>query len=196
MNETIFKRRTKDIALRIIRLVQALPADRVSEVLGRQVLRSGTSVGANYRAACRGQSVKDVIRKLCIVEEEADETAYWLELMVESGLFAPRRLAGLRREVDEILAMTVASILTLRKSARVAASRKGRPKESLMEPFRGAQMAEDGMPRYGRMRARKGRGLEVPLARSVKKSSKFVSGEKRRSALAALPKSKIQNRKS
>ena len=76
--------RTKQFALRIIRLVDALPKNKTSDVIGRQLLRSGTSVGANYRASCRAKSRADFIYKLGIVEEEADESLFWLELLVES----------------------------------------------------------------------------------------------------------------
>ena len=84
-------------------------------MLGRQLLRSGTSIGANYRAACRGKSTADVIAKLRIVEEEADESAYWMELLIESGLVSEARLSELMQETNEIIAMTVASIRTLQK---------------------------------------------------------------------------------
>ena len=84
-------------------------------MLGRQLIRSGTSIGANYRAACRGKSTADVIAKLRIVEEEADESAYWMELLVESGLVSEARLSELIQETNEITAMTVASIRTLQK---------------------------------------------------------------------------------
>jgi four helix bundle protein len=86
MGEHEFKARTKKLALDIIELVQALPNSRTADVLGRQLLRSATSVGANYRAACRGRSTADVISKLSIVEEEADESAYWLELLIEAKI--------------------------------------------------------------------------------------------------------------
>ncbi len=76
--------RTKQFALRIIRLVEGLPKNKVTDVIGRQLLKSGTSVGANYRAACRAKSKADFIYKLGIVEEEADESLFWLELLVES----------------------------------------------------------------------------------------------------------------
>jgi four helix bundle protein len=82
--------------------------------LGGQLLRAGTSVGANYRAACRAKSTADYINKLKIVEEEADETNYWLELLIEAEIIAAERLADLMREVDEITAITVASIKTSR----------------------------------------------------------------------------------
>jgi four helix bundle protein len=114
MNEREFKERTKRVGLRVVRLVESLPPNRTADVLGRQLLRSGTSVGANYRAACRGRSRKDVIAKLGIVEEEADETVYWLEMLVDAGIVPEPRLGDLIAEVNEIVAMTVASIRTLR----------------------------------------------------------------------------------
>ena len=86
MNEQVFKQRTKKLALWIIELVEALPRGRTADVIARQLLRSATSVGANYRAACRGKSAADVLAKLAIVEEEADETAYWLELLIEAAI--------------------------------------------------------------------------------------------------------------
>ena len=115
MDENLFKQRTKQLALRVIKAVEALPKNRTADVLGRQLIRSGTSIGANYRAACRGKSTADVIAKLRIVEEEADESAYWMELLIESGLVSEARLSELMQETNEIIAMTVASIRTLQK---------------------------------------------------------------------------------
>jgi four helix bundle protein len=115
MNEKLFKQRTKQLAIRIIQLVGTLPKDRAGDVIGRQLLRSGTSIGANYRAACRGKSTADVIAKLRIVEEEADESAYWMELLIESKLLPEVQLSQLLKETEEIIAMTVASIRTLQK---------------------------------------------------------------------------------
>jgi len=115
MTETQFKRRTKQIALRIIRLVNSLPSSPDAAVLGRQLLRSGTSVGANYRAACRGKSGADLAHKLQIVEEEADESLYWIELLVESDLCPARTVESLISDINEVLAMTVASIKTIRR---------------------------------------------------------------------------------
>jgi four helix bundle protein len=114
MTESEFKDRTLRAALRIIRLVEVLPRTRTADVIGRQVLRSGTSVGANYRAACRAVSTADMISKLGDVEEESDETLYWLELLAKSGTVPAQRLAELSAELDEILRMVVASIRTLR----------------------------------------------------------------------------------
>jgi four helix bundle protein len=115
VNEELFKGRTKRLALDIIELIESLPRSQTTDVIGRQLLRSGTSVGANYRAACRGKSKADVISKLAIVEEEADETSYWLELLVESQIVQPSRATELLTETNEIIAMTVASIRTLRE---------------------------------------------------------------------------------
>ena len=109
------KRRTKAFALRVIKLVEALPKTRTADVIGRQLLRCGTSVGANYRAAARARSNADFIAKMGIVEEEADESLYWMELLVESGLVDAERLAPLMAETNEIVAIIVASINTARQ---------------------------------------------------------------------------------
>jgi four helix bundle protein len=114
MNEQEFKKRTKQLALRVIELADELPRRRTADVIGRQLVRSGTSVGANYRSACRGKSTADVIAKLAIVEEEADETIYWLELLVEAKIVPNARVVEVVKEANEIVAMTVASIKTLR----------------------------------------------------------------------------------
>ncbi len=114
MTEEEFKARTKQIALRVIRLVNALPRSEVSGVIGKQLLRSGTSIGANYRAACRGKSRADVINKLAIVEEEADESLYWIDLLIASEIVPEKKLLSLAQEVNEIVRMTVTSIRTLR----------------------------------------------------------------------------------
>lgn len=114
MDEKTFKTRTKKLAVAIIRQTEKLPKSLASDVIGRQLLRSGTSIGANYRAACRAKSTADMINKMKIVEEEADETGYWLELLVEAEIVPQSQIADSTRETDEILAMTVASIKTLR----------------------------------------------------------------------------------
>ncbi|MDZ8093740.1 MAG: four helix bundle protein [Nostoc sp. DedQUE04] len=119
MNEEDFKRRTKQLALRAIRLVEALPQSRTADVIGKQLIRSATSVGANYRSACRGKSTADVIAKLSLVEEEADESLYWMELVVEVGLLPLEKVKSLMLENTEILAMTVASIKTLRNKSKI-----------------------------------------------------------------------------
>lgn len=119
MNEQEFKDRTQQIALRVIRLVEALPKTYSAQIIGKQLLRSATSVGANYRAACRGKSTADVIHKLSIVEEEADESIYWLELLSESEIMPEEKLCVLKKDINEIVAMTVASIKTLRSKKSI-----------------------------------------------------------------------------
>jgi four helix bundle protein len=114
MNEIEFKDRTKKLGLRIIKLVEALPNTSTGQVVGKQLIRCGTSVGANYRAACRGKSPADMLNKLAIVEEEADEVLYWLEIIIEAGLMPQARVNNLITETDEILSMVVASIRTLK----------------------------------------------------------------------------------
>jgi four helix bundle protein len=109
------KTRTKQYGLRVIKAVQALPKDSVANVIGSQLLRAGTSVGANYRAAGRDKSTADFINKLKTVEEEADESLYWMELLVESGLMPERKLASLMKEGDEILAIVVTALRTTRQ---------------------------------------------------------------------------------
>ena len=113
-NENELKQRTKSFALRIMGLVECLPVGKTAEVIGRQLLRSGTSVGANYRAACRAKSVADFIAKMGIVEEEADECIYWMELLVEAKILPLTRLQPLMAEADELVAITVSSIKTAR----------------------------------------------------------------------------------
>jgi four helix bundle protein len=114
VNEKIFKERTKKLAIAILRLIEELPRSITTDVLARQIVRSGTSIGANYRAACRAKSTADMINKLKIVEEESDETAYWLELIVEAGYLSQEKVSPIAKETNEIIAMTVASIKTLR----------------------------------------------------------------------------------
>jgi len=109
------KQRTKEFALRIIKLVESLPKGRTADVLGRQLLRAGTSVGANYRSACRARSTADFISKMGIVEEEADESLFWMELLIESGIVKIEKLESLMKEADELIAITVASINTARR---------------------------------------------------------------------------------
>ena len=116
MTKEEMKLRTKKYALRVIKAVQALPNDRVANVLGSQFLRAGTSVGANYRAACRAKSTADFVNKLKIVEEEGDESLFWMELLVESGIVSQRKLGELMKEGDEIVSIVVAALKTTRQS--------------------------------------------------------------------------------
>jgi four helix bundle protein len=108
--------RTKGFALRTIKLGNALPDTPDGKVIRGQLLRCGTSAGANYRAAKRAKSNADFISKMGTVEEEADEAMYWMELIAESGLMAENLVSALYHEADEILAMTVASIKTAKRA--------------------------------------------------------------------------------
>ena len=112
MNQIEFKRRTKQLGLAVIRMTEKFPETRLAWVVKDQLLRSALSVGANYRAVSRAKSDKDFINKMRIVEEEADETAYWLEIIEESDLLKSDDLRELKREVNELVAMVVASIRT------------------------------------------------------------------------------------
>jgi four helix bundle protein len=114
MNADELRARTRAFSLRVVKLVQTLPKNMVADVLGKQVLRSATSIGANYRAACRGQSTAMFIAKLSIVVEEADETVYWLELIRDAGLVEVKLLVDLIDEAEQILKIMASS----RKTAR------------------------------------------------------------------------------
>jgi four helix bundle protein len=109
-------RRTKAFAVRVIHLVDRLPRKRSADVIGTQLMKSASSVGANYRAARRGRSPAEFCSKLGIVEEEADESVYWMELLIESQIVRADLLQNLLKEANEILAMVVASIRTARRS--------------------------------------------------------------------------------
>ena len=113
MQEQI-KKRTKLIGLEVIKLIDELPNKPSGWAIAKQIVRSSTSIGANYRAACRAKSTADFINKLKIVEEETDETHYWLEILEESGLIQAERIELLKKEVNEILSIVVTSIKTAR----------------------------------------------------------------------------------
>lgn len=108
------KKRTKDFGLRIIKLVEHLPRTKAADVIGRQLLRSATSVGANYRAACRARSRADFVSKICVVEEEADESTYWLELLTEAKIADDHDVASLLEEANELTAIFTASGRTVK----------------------------------------------------------------------------------
>ena len=116
MDEIELKKRTKQFGLRVMKLVGALPNDSVGRAIGSQLVRSGTSVGANYRAACRGRSKAEFVAKLGIVIEEADESGYWMELIIEGELLPAAKVEPLLDESDQLTAIMVAS----RKSAQKA----------------------------------------------------------------------------
>jgi four helix bundle protein len=116
MNAEELKKRTKQFGLRCIAVVEALPKTRTADVLGKQLLRSATSVGANYRSACRAQSKPTFISKVAIAIEEADESLYWLEMIVEAGLVPEKKLIVLMQEGSEIVAILTASSKTAKQS--------------------------------------------------------------------------------
>jgi four helix bundle protein len=106
--------RTKQFAMRIVKLFRSLPKTEEARVLGRQVLRSGTSVAANYRAVCRSRSRADFISKLAVVTEEMDETAFWLELMVDTGIVPKAKMENLLAEANELVRIFGSSVHTAR----------------------------------------------------------------------------------
>ncbi len=112
------KLRTKQFALRIIRLCSTLARSGPADVIGRQLVRSGTSVGAQYREAHRGRSTAEFISKLECVIQELDETAYWLELLAEAGIVTPAKLSSLLAEANELMAIFVASVRTAKNNKR------------------------------------------------------------------------------
>ncbi len=122
-----FAKRTMLFGLRVIRLVESLPSSQTARVIGNQLLRAGTSVGANYRSAMRGKSRADFIAKLGIVEEECDEALYWMQMLSEAGIVRSSRLVELMNEADEIIAIVVSSIKTAR-------DRNNFPKSDIRNP--------------------------------------------------------------
>src|SRR6476620_9453084 len=113
------RKRTKDYALRIVKLYAALPNSTVAQVLGKQVLRSGTSVGAQYREGCRAKSNADFINKIEGALQELDETQYWLELIAETKLVKAERMNALREETEELIAMFVAMAKGVKEKTRM-----------------------------------------------------------------------------
>ena len=111
------KERTKQFALRVMRLVDALPKSTKGRALAGQLVRSGMSVAANYRAACRGRSRAEFIAKIGVVEEEADETALWLELIVADKLMTEKKVQSLLTEANELVAIMAASYMSARRNA-------------------------------------------------------------------------------
>jgi len=107
--------RTKEFAIRVVRMFRSLPKTDEARILGKQVLRSATSVAANYRAACRSRSKAEFTAKMGVVVEETDETVFWLELLVETGVVPMSKMEGLVSEANELLAIFAASRRTVRK---------------------------------------------------------------------------------
>ncbi len=117
MNKEELKKRTKDFALSVIKLVEALPSTIAGKNIGNQIMRSGTSVAANYRAACRARSKAEFTARLGTVVEETDETAFWLEIISEAGILPKEKIELLLREANELAAIFVASRKTASKSS-------------------------------------------------------------------------------
>jgi len=133
------KRRTKQFGLRAIRVVQALPNGKVADVIGRQLLRAATSVGANYRSALRGRSTAEFLSRLGVVEEETDESPYWMEMLVEADLVGQQRLTALMKEANEIASIIVAAIKTTRSRHRRAKAASGNARRDTVNPDSGIQ---------------------------------------------------------
>lgn len=118
MDKEALKIRTKQFALNVIKLVENFPQNKTGDIIGRQLIKSATSVGANYRSACRAQSLVHFISKISIVEEEADESLYWLELAVESKLANQETILNLAKEANELTAIFSASRNTAKKKVK------------------------------------------------------------------------------
>jgi four helix bundle protein len=112
------KARTKQFAIRIVRVFKSLPKNDEARIIGKQLLRSGTSVAANYRAVCRSRSKAEFISKMSVVLEEADETVFWLELLVETNIIPAARLRDLLTEANELLAIFAASLWTAKQKRK------------------------------------------------------------------------------
>ncbi|MEK6301917.1 MAG: four helix bundle protein [Acidobacteriota bacterium] len=116
MNKEDLKARTKKFALRVISLVEALPKTVTGRAIGNQLVRSGTGVGANYRASCRARSRAEFIAKIGVVEEEADESAFWMELIIERSLLPYSKVQPLLNEANELVAIMAASRISARRA--------------------------------------------------------------------------------
>ena len=128
------RKRTKDYALRIVKLYAALPNGTVAQVLGKQVLRSGTSVGAQYREACRAKSNADFINKIEGALQELDETGYWLELIAETNLVKAERMNALQEETEELIAMFVTMVKGVKEKTRMLKKKGVIPHPSALIP--------------------------------------------------------------
>jgi four helix bundle protein len=124
MNAEELKKRTKKFSLRVLRLVSALPTNAQGRAIGGQLMRAGTSVGANYRAACRGRSRREFIAKIGVVEEEADESAFWMELIIEGEVLNERLVSPLLKEAQELVAIMAKSRISATKSLRRSTNRQ------------------------------------------------------------------------
>ena len=124
MDKFYLKNRTKKFAVEIINFIEKLPNGRSIDVLSKQLLRSATSTGANYRSACRGKSMPDFINKIIISEEEADESAYWLELMEETNLVKANLISSLKKEAGELTAIFTAIGKTSKQNQKFKSTAK------------------------------------------------------------------------
>ena len=115
-NSQALKLRTKHFALRVLKLYRSLPRSEEARILGKQLLRSSTSIGANYRAACRGRSRAEFLAKLGVVLEEADETVFWLEMLSDCDIVPAKKLVSLLAEAHELSALFTASQFTARRN--------------------------------------------------------------------------------
>ena len=136
MTDDDLKQRTKQFALRVLKLIDALPKSRAGGIVAGQLGRCGTSVGANYRAACRARSKKEFVAKIGIVEEESDESAYWMEVIIEAAMLPARVVRPLHDEAIQILKIMVASGKSARESLkRIARSRvRSNPQSAIRNP--------------------------------------------------------------
>ena len=122
MDKVELKRRTQLFAIDVIKFTESLPSNRSLNILVNQLLRSSSSIGANYRSACRGKSLADFINKIIIVEEEADESVYWLELIEESGLITTDDVSSLKKEANELTAIFTAIGKTAKENQKIQKS--------------------------------------------------------------------------
>jgi len=123
MDAEDLKKRTKQFGLRVIHLIEALPSSRAASVIGRNLLRSGTSVGANFRAASRARTRPDYISKLGMAIEQADESLYWMEMLVEAKLIPGEKLTALMKEANELVTILTTSAKTRRARVKPRARR-------------------------------------------------------------------------
>ncbi|MEO8147369.1 MAG: four helix bundle protein [Bacteroidia bacterium] len=134
MDKLILQQRTKNLSLRIFKMVEKLPKTEGARVITYQILKSSSSTAANYRAACRAKSDNDFVNKLKIVEEEADETLFWLEFIEEAGLLKKSLLSNLHTESNELVAIFTASLKTLKSKDKKQDSKKQDSKKQIIAP--------------------------------------------------------------
>lgn len=139
MDENDLKKRTKQFGLRIIKLVDALPKTVTGRAIAGQLVRCGTSVGANYRASCRSRSKAEFIARLGIVEEEADESGYWLEMINESGLMKSELLTPLLKEANELVAIMTSSRISATRNNGVTRSPSAKRTDRIKDTIKNQQ---------------------------------------------------------